>query len=142
MSRHSYVQFCDDIRFELGGKTSLIGVYGGELLVKSFPTSLPKLCVAAFMATPVDEPLETLTMQIAINDKVYSEAQIPADQLAHNQQAMMSSDPGDFPRIREMCMGFHAVLSLVTLEKPALVSVTFIADGVQQLAGRLRIKLA
>jgi hypothetical protein len=35
--------FCDDIRDELGGKTSVIGIYSGAMLIHApFPVALPK----------------------------------------------------------------------------------------------------
>lgn len=42
---HIETLFCDDIRQEIGGKISLIGVYSGVLLVPEFPATLPKMCV-------------------------------------------------------------------------------------------------
>ena len=41
-----YCIFCDDIRHEVNGKFSLIGVYGGELYpLGPYPLVLPKLCI-------------------------------------------------------------------------------------------------
>jgi hypothetical protein len=37
MERHLQTIFCDDIRHELGGKLSYIGVYSGRLIVPDFP---------------------------------------------------------------------------------------------------------
>ena len=38
--------FCDDIREEVLGKFSLIGVYGGEISVAGLPATVPKLGIA------------------------------------------------------------------------------------------------
>lgn len=39
--------FCDDIREEVGGKTSYMGVYNGEMIIPTeAPTVLPKFCVS------------------------------------------------------------------------------------------------
>lgn len=45
---YGYTLFCDDIRQEIGGKFSYIGVYGGGFMFihGPFPVTLPKLCVA------------------------------------------------------------------------------------------------
>ena len=37
--------FCDDIRQEIGGKPSFMGVYYGAMYVPQFPIMLPKFCV-------------------------------------------------------------------------------------------------
>jgi hypothetical protein len=45
MQSYGMTIFCDDIREELSGKISLIGVYGGDLVVNApFPLWLPKIC--------------------------------------------------------------------------------------------------
>jgi hypothetical protein len=50
--------FCDDIRFELNGKISLIGTYGNTMFVGgAFPIFLPKLCVAIVYREEPDSPL-------------------------------------------------------------------------------------
>ncbi len=38
--------FCDDVRYEVGGKRSLIGIYSGVLEVERFPTILPKFVLS------------------------------------------------------------------------------------------------
>src|SRR4030095_11746465 len=39
--------FCDDIRQEVGGKFSYIGVYSGQMIIHgTCPVTLPKLCLA------------------------------------------------------------------------------------------------
>ncbi len=39
------VLFCEDIRQEIGGKVSLMGILGNKLLVQDFPLVFPKLCL-------------------------------------------------------------------------------------------------
>ena len=39
------VLFCEDIRQEVGGKMSLMGVLGNKLLVPQFPLHMPKFCL-------------------------------------------------------------------------------------------------
>lgn len=38
--------FCDDIRQEVGGKHSFMGVYGPECVLKTLPGTIPRLCIA------------------------------------------------------------------------------------------------
>jgi len=42
--KHEYTLMCDDIRQEVGGKTSLMGLYEAHIVVPQIPTALPKLC--------------------------------------------------------------------------------------------------
>lgn len=45
---YGYTTFCDDIRLEVGGKFTLVGVYGGQMVAHAaaLPTILPKLSLA------------------------------------------------------------------------------------------------
>ncbi|MFZ5949455.1 MAG: DUF6941 family protein [Candidatus Rifleibacteriota bacterium] len=43
--KYKCVLVCEDIRQELGGRVSLMGVLGSKLLVQSFPLPFPKLCL-------------------------------------------------------------------------------------------------
>jgi len=80
-SRHLETLFCDDIRHELGGKLSFIGVYSGVLFVPTFPATLARLCLSATIITPVGEPLRTLTLRVLKNDKTLHEMHFSEDQL-------------------------------------------------------------
>jgi hypothetical protein len=51
--------FCDDIRQEVGGKTSLIGIYNGVMLIHStFPATLPKFGFRIEFLEPAQLALE------------------------------------------------------------------------------------
>src|SRR5271169_3055754 len=44
---YGYTIFCDDIRQEIGGKFSYIGVYNGFMFIHgSLPVTLPKFCLS------------------------------------------------------------------------------------------------
>jgi hypothetical protein len=46
--------FCDDIRQEVGGKLSYMGVYYGAVYVPSFPISIPKFAVSVTFYEPIE----------------------------------------------------------------------------------------
>jgi len=66
-------QFCDDVRQEIGNKFSLMGCYGTDLYVPSFPITLPKLCAFVHVRTPRESPFERLTLRLVRADEVLSE---------------------------------------------------------------------
>jgi hypothetical protein len=80
--RHVETVFCDDIRQEVGGKLSLIGVYSGGLLVSAFPVTLPKLCLFVRVVTPGEEPLRSLKLRVMKDDDVLQEIVMDEEQLA------------------------------------------------------------
>lgn len=72
-SRYVVSQYCDDVRQEIGGKYSLMGCYGEELIVDNFPTVLPKLCIQIRIFTPMEKPFEKLIFRAFMNDDVVAE---------------------------------------------------------------------
>jgi hypothetical protein len=79
--RHVETIFCDDIRQEIGGKLSLIGIYSGALFVPAFPATLPKLCLLVKVLTPADDPLRVLKLRILKDDEVLQEVSLNEEQL-------------------------------------------------------------
>lgn len=60
-----YSIFCDDIRFEEGGKLSVIGVYQGSMFVhRDFPVSLPKLAILVRYNEKTGTQSHSLTLQL------------------------------------------------------------------------------
>jgi hypothetical protein len=70
-------QFCDDIRLEVGHKLSLIGCYSDEMIVQSFPATLPKIAVQVKALTPLQCPFERLTFKLNLQSNTI--AQLDAD---------------------------------------------------------------
>ena len=81
IERHVQTIFCDDIRHEISGKISYIGVYSNDLIVPSLPVTLPKLCLSVKVVTPADKPLESLTLRILKNEEVLQEIFVEEEQL-------------------------------------------------------------
>ena len=51
---YGHVVFCDDVRQEIDGKLTLVGVYNSNLTVfGGFPAVLPKLCVVVWLNGPL-----------------------------------------------------------------------------------------
>ncbi len=82
MDRQIQTVFCDDIRHELGGKLSYIGVYSGMLFVPTFPATLSKLCVAMTVLTPADRPFAKLTVRLLKDEDVLVEGTLDDAQLS------------------------------------------------------------
>ncbi len=72
-NRTVIAQFCDDVRQEIGNKYSLMGCYGTDLYVPSFPITLPKLCVFVNARTPREQPFRQLTLRLLKGEVVLSE---------------------------------------------------------------------
>jgi hypothetical protein len=82
MNRHLETLFCDDIRQEIGGKLSFIGVYSAGLFVTRFPALLPKLCLAVKVVTPADQPFRSLQLRVFQDEGVLQEIRVGEAELA------------------------------------------------------------
>lgn len=59
--------FCDDVRFEVGNKMSLMGIYQGDIILNtSKPSLLPRFAVALWVISPIDDPVKELTVRILL----------------------------------------------------------------------------
>jgi hypothetical protein len=61
--------YCDDVRQEVGGKLSLIGVYNDVMYVQQFPVTLPKLWVVATFVASKDKPPRSLKFRVFKNNE-------------------------------------------------------------------------
>jgi hypothetical protein len=80
--RHIETLFCDDIRHEVSGKLTFVGVYSSHLFVPKFPITLPKLCLAVKVISPGSQPLEALSLRIFRNDETLQKIDVDEQQLA------------------------------------------------------------
>jgi hypothetical protein len=76
------VQFCDDIRQEVGNKFSLMGCYGPSMLVSAFPLLLPKLCAQVKVMTAITRPFQRLAIRVHRDDELLIEMPISSQTLA------------------------------------------------------------
>lgn len=91
MITYAHAIYCDDIREEVGGKSTHVGVYHGSLLVQSFPVTLPKLCVVLNVVLPADNLPDDLKMQVMLNDSVLAEGEMTVTDLG----AVLAAIPAD-----------------------------------------------
>lgn len=73
MNHYLSTVFCDDIRYEIGSKFSLIGIYSGNLIVPAFPVKLPKLCIAATLVISADNPPKTIILRVLKDEEPIAE---------------------------------------------------------------------
>lgn len=140
MNRFAYAHFCEDIRYEVGDKSSLMGLFGATAFVEELPALFPKLCIIAFCVSPITEPIQSLLMQVTFGDEVIYEyapsAEILKESATAHKRLRLTEDP---PTLRSI--GLSAVLSPFIVEKEGWLKVRFVADGKEIRAGRLLIEL-
>jgi hypothetical protein len=140
MSRHAHCLFCDDIRYEIGNKTSILGIYNGVLQAASVPVVLPKLCIATFLSSPVDMPVSSLSIRVSLNDQLLQQIDLTSENLAEVPKVVEQWVTEDDPII-VLVLGAHIVLSPFVFDKEGAITVTAIVDGEELIAGKLRLRI-
>jgi len=60
-----YTLFCDDVRHEIGGKTTYVGRYSQVMYVPSFPFLHPKLVLAVnYIESQIDSPVTPVDLLV------------------------------------------------------------------------------
>lgn len=140
MHRQISTIFCDDIRQEVGGKLSLMGIYSGVMFVHAFPIILPKLCVSITAITPSKKPFKKISFKVLKADDVLAENNIDPSQLielSNNQNNVVEND-GD--KIHMINMGL--VFAPLQIEKECVIRIRVYAEDGEELRGPgLSIKL-
>lgn len=133
--RYLAVTFCDDIRHEVGNKTSLIGCYQGELIVESAPTALPKLCALISATTPKDKPFKSLTIRVVKDEAELARLEIPEDGLS--EAAQNNNDV----TVTRKSISTALMFSPFVIEKPTVLRVLATTEEGEMIGPRLLIKV-
>lgn len=81
--RQLFSLYCDDVRNEVDGKTTLVGWYGDEgvKMPETGPMVLPRLSIVSMVQTSCDRPFKQLTIQLKHKDNVLQSIDIPEEAL-------------------------------------------------------------
>lgn len=80
---HLTTIFCEDVRQEIGGKITLVGVFNGICGVNSFPVTLPKIAVMLRIIGPAETVPKAIGYKAWLGDQLIAEVPVsPATQVA------------------------------------------------------------
>lgn len=141
MSRFAIANFFDDIRLELGGKMSLMGIYQADLLVPNNPTVIPKLCCKIIVTTSQDQPFRSASFRVRSDETVLVEQVLPSDALEQlAKQVRDSEDPQD--PFQRFSLSAHLVIAPLLVDRSFTIKAEAVVDGEVLPAGRLKIGFA
>lgn len=127
--------FCDDIRFEVDGKVSIIGSYAGDMSVRgSFPAILPKFAAAVLFVQKKELFTKNLELRIFLPGDPEDKPSIVSDL---SQGAPPAIDPS--PDSKFIIIRANLVFSPFALNEPGSIKVRIVRDGVVHGAGSLRV---
>jgi hypothetical protein len=79
---HLFCTYADDVRQEVGGKLTYVGVYqGGGLLVHgALPIVMPQLAIIASLFCPANKEVKSIKIRIKFNDDlILPEMDVPSE---------------------------------------------------------------
>jgi hypothetical protein len=141
-SPYGYSLFCDDLRREEGGKITLVGLYGSEMIVHgSVPTALPKLALVVTYSERLgesDDPLELLVYFPGDSDDAPTHRlPLAADLVEGFRKRRVSELELDDPRL---IMRLDAVFSPILIKQEGHIKVLMIRGDTEIRLGALRIR--
>lgn len=80
MSRHLEVIFCEDIRHEISGLRSMIGVMSESITLPA-PSVMPKLCISAQVVADAADAVESLRILVKHNGNLRAEHKVTPEEL-------------------------------------------------------------
>lgn len=115
--------YCDDIRHEVGGKLSLMGVYNGVLYVPQFPATLQKIWIKATLVVNQDDPPKTLKMRVFKDNEPIADLDALPDYLAQLANARESGVPLPEGTQKVLSSHAHVCISPLVLDGPCTLRI-------------------
>lgn len=127
-------QFCDDIRYEVGNKVTLVGLYNGTLFLQEFPALIPRFGINLLVDSPLEEPVSTVVVRVEKGDEIILQTAFDVPRQANQENLQIGHDQ---PTRRTFAM--QMTLPPITITSPCMLRVMVVLDGVECVAGKLRI---
>jgi hypothetical protein len=138
-SRKLTVMYCEDVRLELTGQTSLIGIFNGTLLAQSFPLTLPKFAVSVEIGTPFEEQLRSLRFELTTDagDQLLA-MDFPKEVLQQQKSAVSQAD---LEGMEEKMVGFRTqfFLTPLVLQQPTIIRSKIITENGEVRGAALKV---
>lgn len=132
--------YCDDIRQEIGGKQSLMGIYNADLIVGEFPTTLAKLCVQVTVRFPFGRSAENLTVKMLMDETELTKIDLPQGEIRRMMESAPTSEVSSEDRFVAAALAVQ--FSPLQLEKPSVLRARALVDGREVKANALRIRVS
>jgi hypothetical protein len=131
-------QFCDDIRYEVGNKVTLVGLYDGALFLQEFPAMIPRLGINLVVDTPIDDQVRSFVLRIEKGDEIIVEATASVPSQPRPDTVVQNGHD----ELTRAMFSMKILLAPMTVLSPCMLRVKVTLDGVESVAGKLRITAA
>lgn len=125
MTRYTYSIICEDVRQELSGKSSLMGVFPGVMFFPRFPAMIQGMCILINVVTPADQPFKNVSIRGSHSGEDLFFMTMDEEVMERHSNSTTKMPKKRFDKIQAM-----AKLSHVLFEAPGTLEIEVIADGV------------
>lgn len=135
--RFAHATYCDDVRQEIGGKTTFVGIYNGVLGAVEFPCLLPKLCMIVQLTTPMEHEFQHVTITGKYAGEVIFSMDLPKEELEKVRVAAAAiNEESKFSSLQLM-----AIMSPFQIPAPGRLTLEVVADGEPIYCPGLRVEI-
>lgn len=128
-----HLMVCDDVRSEVGGKKSFMGVYGSEIQCPEIPIQFPKMCFVVSCETPAAKPFHSLSFQIDAPGSPPVELPLADEEIRSAFKKVAEKEKGRFRVMTELvAMPFQ-------LKKEGVLRVYMKVNGRKRRVGSIKI---
>lgn len=139
--RGAFTIYCDDIRQEVAGKSTFVGVYGGEMIVPKFPAILPNFFIYTTVWTSRALPFRKIVLRTLMDEAILSQEEVDIARYdAMHQEIERGSESND-PMARRVLRS-TARFSPLLIEKESVIRVRVETEDGELRSAGLRIKIA
>jgi hypothetical protein len=130
-----WATFCDDVRQEVGNKLSYLGIYGPNLIVPGYPTTLVKLCCVFSLRVPANAAPQHVQFKLVRDEEVLFEASLRQSDLTDSKLSAAGEAPDD------MALTIASIAQLVgfPITQRCLLKSRAIVDGRELRGGTLEL---
>ena len=142
INRYLHVIYCDDVRNEVSNKTSLIGVYGADLLASEIPMVMPKLALVITVAGDALDPIEKLSLAVLRDDERIAEISVKTEDIAqarHRYELKSETPLTDTKRM--FTLNTVIAMAPFPIEKPFVLRVIATTEREELRGPALRVAL-
>lgn len=131
--------YCDDVRQEVGGKHSFMGVYNSDMLIPEFPANIGKLCAQITVRLPIETRAENMVIKILNVEDIVAEIPLPEGQLQAMRKQILAneSDPSEL-QFLGVVVGLQ--ITPLLLDKPGKFRSIAVVDGNEVRGNSLAIR--
>jgi hypothetical protein len=134
--RYLSVLFADDVRQEIDGKITIVGIYQSKMIFHELPAVIPKLAVVMTAVTPRSKPFSKLEFVLTRDDEVIQKLDISQDMIEQSRTDSEDRSPMTSGTVEYQ---FAAILGPLNIDAPCLFRGKAITESGEILGRSLEV---